>query len=149
MHIAINCRSFSKPQFTGIGRYASSLVASLSAIDAENRYSLYTDRGWREVKAMIPRRGAVNFSVKFDWFKLGVAKTVKSADIYHAPSPEILPEFDVPIVVTVHDLIYKTYPEGHTLETIALSDVQFRSFIPRAARIIWRLQGTDFRGRVT
>src|SRR3989338_10793320 len=97
MHIAINCRSFSRKQFTGIGRYASSLVASLSAIDAENRYSLYTTRGWGEVKSRITRRDASNFAVKFDWLKRGAAKMLISVDIYHAPSPEVLPELDARI----------------------------------------------------
>lgn len=136
MHIAINCRSFSKKQFTGIGRYASSLVASLSAIDTENRYSLYTTRGWREVRSRLTRRDASNFAVKFDWLRRGAAKTLRSVDIYHAPAPEIPPDLDARLVVTVHDLIYKTYPQGHTQETLALSEAQFQSFIPRAARII-------------
>ena len=143
MHIAINCRSFSRKQFTGIGRYASSLVASLSAIDAENRYSLYTDRGWREVRSRITRRDASNFAVKFDWLKRSAAKTLRSVDIYHAPSPEIVPDLDAKLVVTVHDLIYKTHPQGHTRETLALSDAQFQSFIPRAARIICSSRSTQ------
>ena len=143
MHIAINCRSFSRKQFTGIGRYASSLVASLSQIDAANRYSLYTTRGWGEVKSRITRRDASNFAVKFDWLKRGAAKTLISVDIYHAPSPEVLPELDARIIVTVHDLIYKTYPQGHTQETLALSDAQFQSFIPRAARIICSSRSTQ------
>ncbi len=143
MHIAINCRSFSKKQFTGIGRYASSLVASLSEIDAENQYSLYTTRGWSEIKSRIVRRGATNFSVKFDWLKRGVAKALRSVDIYHAPSPEVLPDLSARLVVTVHDLIYKTYPQGHTPETLALSEAQFQAFIPRAARIICSSRSTQ------
>ncbi len=143
MHIAINCRSFSKKQFTGIGRYASSLVASLSQIDADNRYSLYTTRGWSEVKNKITRRDASNFAVKFDWLRRGAAKTLRSVDIYHAPSPEVVPELSARLVVTVHDLIYKTYPQGHTRETLALSEAQFQSFIPRCARIICSSRSTQ------
>ncbi len=143
MHIAINCRSFSKKQFTGIGRYASSLVASLSAIDDENRYSLYTNRGWGEVRSRITRHDAANFAVKFDWLRRGAAKTLRSVDIYHAPSPEIVPDLDTKFVVTVHDLIYKTYPQGHTPETLVFSEAQFQSFIPRAARIICSSRSTQ------
>ncbi len=143
MHIAINCRSFSRKQFTGIGRYASSLVASLSEIDEGNRYSLYTTRGRNEVKSRITRRDASNFSVKSDWFKRGAVRTLRSVDIYHAPSPEIPPELNARIVVTVHDLIYKTYPQGHTQETLTLSEAQFQSFIPRCARIICSSRSTQ------
>ena len=143
MRIVINCRSFSKKQFTGIGRYASSLVASLSEIDTNNRYLLYTTRGWSEVKSKITRRDASNFAVKFDWLRRGAAKTVGAVDIYHAPSPEVPPDIDARFVVTVHDLIYKTYPQGHTQETLALSEAQFQSFIPRAARIICSSRSTQ------
>jgi len=142
MHIAINCRSFSKEQFTGIGRYASSLVKSLTKVDHTNTYFLYTTRGFRNVKKRIPQEGVQNFSVKFDWFKRGPDKTLKSIDIYHALSPEIVPETGAKIIVTVHDLIYKTYPEGHTKETIALTDKQFNSFLSRASKIICSSENT-------
>lgn len=136
MHIAINCRSFSKQQFTGIGRYTSSLIESLSQIDAANRYSLYTTRGWARVRSKIAREGGRNFSVRFDWLKRGMARTLKSVDVYHAPGPEISPDLGAKLVVTVHDVIYKTYPQGHTQETLALSDAQFRFLTSRASRII-------------
>ncbi|MBI5150757.1 MAG: glycosyltransferase family 4 protein [Candidatus Omnitrophica bacterium] len=142
MHIAINCRAFSKKEFTGIGRYASSLVGSLSQIDPDNRYSLYTTRGWGQVRRRVCREGSRNFRVCFDWLKRGVPKTLRSVDVYHAPGPEVTPDVAARIVVTVHDLIYKTYPQGHTDETLALTEAQFRSFVGRAAKLICSSRST-------
>lgn len=142
MHIAINCRSFSKKEFTGIGRYASSLVNSLAEIDQTNRYSLYTSRGFFRIKKTFALTRARNFSIRRDWLRRGPWKTLKSVDVYHAPSPEVIDGAAVRVVVTVHDLIYKTYPQGHTSETLRLTERQFASFILRAAKIICSSQST-------
>lgn len=143
MHIAINCRSFSKKQFTGIGRYASSLVASLAKIDRANRYSLYTTRGCGEVKRRIPLVETGNFFVRFDIFRRGVDKIFPAVDIYHAPSPEVIEVSRAKVIVTVHDLIYKAYPQSHTPETVDLTERQFQSFIRRASKIICSSQNTQ------
>ena len=142
MRIAINCRSFSKKQFTGIGRYASSLVNSLAEIDHANRYSLYTSRGFLRIKKTLPLTRARNFVVRYDWLRRGPWKTLGSVDLYHAPSPEVIDGAAAKVVVTVHDLIYKTYPQGHTPDTLRLTEQQFASFIPRAAKIICSSQST-------
>ena len=46
MRIAINCRSFLKKQYTGIGRYAYHLVKSLTEIDEKNEYGTTTGILW-------------------------------------------------------------------------------------------------------
>lgn len=142
MHIAINCHSFCRRQFTGIGRYTSSLVEALSQIDHANRYSLYTTRGPGEVKKRVSANGFRNFSVKFDLLKVGIARALKPVDIYHAPGPEVIPGIPAKIVVTVHDLIYKTCAQAHTDKTIALSEEQFHSLIPRASKVICSSRST-------
>jgi glycosyltransferase involved in cell wall biosynthesis len=143
MHIAINCRSFSKKQFTGIGRYASSLVASLAEIDRANRYSLYTTRGYGEVKRRIHLSEAGNFFLRFDFFRKGVDKILPAVDIYHAPSPEVIEVSQARVIVTVHDLIYKAYPQSHTPETVDLTQRQFQSFVRRASKIICSSRNTQ------
>lgn len=149
MHVAINCRSFLNRQFTGIGRYAFNLVRSLTEIDKNNRYSLYAAKGLFDFKRKIPRIKAKNFTVKVDWFKQGPQRILNAADIYHAPSPEmILPmpacrtRRPAKIIVTVHDVIYKAFPRGHTQQTLSLTDQQFASFLPAAARIICSSENT-------
>lgn len=141
MHIAINCRSISKKHCTGIGRYTGNLIRSLARIDGENTYALYTSRGWGRLRRLA-RELPGNFSLRMDWFNRGVDKTFPSMEVYHAPSPQMLETRCEKIVVTVHDLIYKTFPQSHTPETIALTERQFQSFLPRALKIICSSRST-------
>jgi len=142
MHIGINCRSFLTQNYTGIGRYTFNLVTSLAEIDKKNRYSLYCSKGFFSRKRRIPQIKADNFSIKNDWLNHGLERTLKSVDIYHSPSPDVFKINRAKVIVTVHDLVYKAYPEGHTEETIRLTDQQFSSFIPQAAKIICVSQNT-------
>lgn len=142
MHIAINCRSFLSRHYTGIGRYAFNLVRSLTEIDENNRYSLYAAKGLFDFKRKIPRIRAKNFTVKVDRFKQGPQRILNGVDIYHAPSPELIRMSRAKIVVTVHDVICKAFPQGHTQQTLSLTDQQFASFLPAAARIICSSENT-------
>jgi glycosyltransferase involved in cell wall biosynthesis len=136
MHIAINCRSFLSRSYTGIGRYAYNLINSLTKIDAKNQYSLYVQRGFWHTNRRVPRFNAKNFKVKIDFFKKGIDRTIGDFDLYHSPSMDLINIKKAKVVVTVHDLVYKAYPEGHTQETIRLTEEHFQSFIPRATKII-------------
>ena len=143
MKVAINCRSFLKKQFTGIGRYTSELINSLSEIDRTNDYYLYVQKGIFDFKRQVPQFKNPKFSVKLDRFNAGFDKTLGEVDIYHAPSPEDLNILCADkIVVTVHDLIYKTFPQGHTKQTIETTDRQLNEIVERADRIICCSQST-------
>lgn len=137
MRIAINCRSFLKRQRTGIGRYAYHLVKSLSEIDDQNEYQLYVRKGFFSFGKKLPRFPAKNFVPRVDRFGRGPARTVKDADIYHLPSPGPLEAPDyAKIVVTVHDVIFKAFPRGHTQQTIEAGERQFAGIREKAAKII-------------
>lgn len=136
MRVVINCCSFSKAHYTGIGRYTSNLVKSLTKIDRQNQYSLYTTRGFFNIRKRISLKGAGNFSIRWDWLKKGVDGILKEGDIYHAPSPEMITTRRAKVIVTVHDLIYQTYPQSHTRETVLSTGRQFESLIPSASKII-------------
>lgn len=137
MRIAINCRSFLNKNYTGIGRYTSQLIQSLGEIDQENQYFLYTPKRFFSSRKRLPRVPARNFFLKIDRFSRGVEKTVGSMDLYHSPSPETWPQMNgTKVIVTVHDLIFKTYPQGHTASTIAFAQDQFQSIVEKAAKII-------------
>lgn len=142
MRIAINCRSFLLKNYTGIGRYAFNLVKSLSDIDKENEYWLYVQKKYFDFKRSIPRVPGANFSVKVDWFGQGMSKTLNPVDIYHAPSPDFISIQNAKIVVTVHDLVYKTYPEGHTPQTRDTTEKQLAQIVGQADRIICCSQST-------
>lgn len=142
MRIAINCRSFLLKNYTGIGRYAYNLVKSLSEIDKQNEYWLYAQKKYFDFKRTIPRVPAENFSVKVDWFGQGLSKILNPVDIYHAPSLEFINIENAKIVVTVHDLVYKTYPEGHTPQTRETAEKQLSQIVGQAQRIICCSQST-------
>lgn len=136
MRVAINCRSFLKKNYTGIGRYAYNLVRSLEAIDQDNAYQLYVPKRIFDFKRRVPRFAAANFRSRVDYWSRGPARTLGPVDAYHLPSPEMVPDLPAKIVVTVHDLIYKTYPQGHTPETCAALEEQMASIASRADGII-------------
>lgn len=142
MKVAINCRSFLTKQYTGIGRYAYHLVKSLSEIDSRNEYYLYAPKNLFDTKREVPRFNAPNFFVKVDVFNAGVEKAVGKIDIYHAPSPEDLNVKNAKIVVTVHDLVHKAFPEGHTRDTIRTAEAQLKDIVKKAERIICCSQNT-------
>ncbi len=142
MRIAINCRSILKPQRTGIGRYTHHLIEALARADHANDYFLYAPRGIFDFKRVNPSSPAPNFKVRRDCFSLGPEKVCGPVDVYHLPSPDFLGTLRCKIVVTVHDLIDKAYPQSHTPQTIDLSDRKMRDVVARADKIICCSQTT-------
>lgn len=147
MRIGINCQSFVKKSQTGIGRYAYNLVKNLGAIDSRNEYSLYAKKGFFDFSKKVPKFDCRNFKFKFDRFNKGSAEVLKDVDVYHAPSPEnllsakgsgatFIENKRTKVVITIHDLIYKTFPQGHTQITIDSSDKQLNEIVKRADKII-------------
>lgn len=143
MQIAINCRSFLSKHYTGIGRYAYHLVKSLSEIDNDNEYQLYARKGPFSFNKRLPRFQAGNFITRVDWFDRGPARILKNVDVYHFPSPGSLEApIDAKIVVTVHDVIFKAFPKGHTQQTIEAGEEQFANIRGKASKIICCSQST-------
>jgi len=143
MRIAVNCRSFLKWQYTGIGRYAYHLVKSLSVIDQKNEYHLYARKGFFSFNKKLPDFHTKNFIPHIDRFNRGPAQTLKNIDVYHIPSPGPL---EAPghakIVMTVHDLIFKAYPAGHTQQTIKAGQIQFENIAQKVSKVICCSQST-------
>ena len=136
MKIGLNCQSFLKNCSAGIGRYAYNLVKSLSEIDRQNEYSLYVRRKIFDPKRKIPQFAADNFYIQVDYLGRGPAGVLKGLDVYHATSPEVLKVKSKKVVVTVHDVIHRAYPQGHTPQTIAEAERQFQDILPKADKII-------------
>jgi len=137
MRIAINCRSFLKGQYTGIGRYAYHLVKSLSEIDLENTYQLYARKGMFSFQKQLPHFSADNFIPRWDLFNRGPEHILKNVDLYHMPSPGPLEApLGAKIVVTVHDVIIKAFPQVHTPETVRAGEIQLKNIKDRASKIV-------------
>ena len=142
MKILINCNSFLKNQFTGIGRYTSNLIENLQKVDATNQYFLYAKKGLFDTKKKTPKVHAKNFHVKRDFFYRGISSFLKNIDIYHAPSLENLPNTSSNIVVTIHDCIHKAYPKGHAENTIQETESKMQQAIQKASMFICDSENT-------
>ncbi len=137
MHIAINCRSFLTATPTGIGRYSRNLTDHLSRVDAANDYSLYSPKGFFDRKRRLPKAPGSNFHVRPDYCSFGVEAVCGRVDVYHAPSPEVIRTGPrVKVVVTVHDLVHKVFPQTQTLQTTVLSNAAMDSIVQHATRFI-------------
>jgi glycosyltransferase involved in cell wall biosynthesis len=132
MRIAINCRSILLSNRTGIGRYTWHLLDHLGKIDRDDQYILYASKRLFDFKRRLPVFSYPNFKPCVDYF--GLVKP--RADIYHLPSPAPLGRYEGKLVVTIHDLVYKTYPQAHTPQTIALTEEYMGAIIRQADRII-------------
>ncbi len=143
MRIAINCRSFLKKNVTGIGRYALNLVQSLSEIDRDNEYWLYAPKKVVDLKRRIPRFPQNNFKIKTNYFNRGLNDILQGAELYHSPSLDFVDFTGGKVVVTVHDLIYKVYPQGHTPQTCEICERQMQDIVRRADKIICVSQTTS------
>ena len=136
MRIAINARSILKANRTGIGRYTYYLLDSLGEIDHKNEYWLYARKNFWDSKRQLPQFSFPHFKVKLDFLNRGIASLLKEADVYHSPSPDGLNIQGLKIIVTVHDLIYKTYPQSHTQETIDLTEQYMHQIVKKADHVI-------------
>ena len=133
MRIAINCRSILLNQRTGIGRYTYHLLDNLGAIDQSNEYFLHAPLRLFDLKRHLPDFSKYkNYKRKIDRFRRGVGV----GDVYHLPCPDGILPYSGKLIVTIHDLIYKTYPQSHTAQAIALTDTYMRAIVERADQII-------------
>jgi len=133
MRIAINCRSILLSQRTGIGRYTYNLLDNLGKIDHTNEYALHAPKQLFDFKRRLPDFFRYNnFKNQIDFFHWGIGKS----DIYHLPSPDIIGPYSGKLIVTIHDLIYKTYPQAHTPATIESTEKYMQAIAAKADKII-------------
>ncbi len=134
MRIAINGQSILFNERTGIGRYTFHLLDSLGKIDRVHEYLLYVPpQRLFDFKRRLPDFSRYpNFKNRMDFWQQGMVKS----DVYHMPSPDAISPHAGRLVVTIHDLIYKTYPEGHHPQTIATTEKHMQAIASTAERII-------------
>ncbi|MFZ5391319.1 MAG: glycosyltransferase family 4 protein [Patescibacteria group bacterium] len=155
MRIALDARLFGASKHRGLGRYISSLVYHLAALDKTNQYFLLVDPSNPEQPESLPdnfKLVAAPFRVYSlaEQIKLpGLIKKLK-VDFTHYPHfnvPLLAPQ---PYLVTVHDLIVNRFPNRKTstlpwfLYAIKLAayHIVLRQTIKRADKIIAVSQAT-------
>lgn len=132
LRVAYNATPLLSP-LTGIGNYIVELGQALVECGAVDPYSFYRYR-WRceapspppeafpltsavvqRAKPWIPFRGALRVAAQHMGFSRGLREY--GIELYHEPNYVPL-RYDVPVVITVHDLSWLHYPETHPADRV-------------------------------
>lgn len=130
----------------GLGRYARSLVQTMiQSLDAPPR--LFYNR---TIQAQVPPewehipQQSINLGYKpwrmMVWqgqlTRMSFKRLVPEAELFHATEHLLMPLRDVPTVMTVHDLIFKLFPQHHKRMNYLFLNAAMPVFVRRADAII-------------
>lgn len=150
MKIAINC-AFYKPKGGGIKEYIQNLVTNLEVLDSKNEYVVYILEdyiGYAKINNLasrfriksIPFKGDSLFDnirrSLFESFFWRREEKIEKWDVFHSPffhSPSLR---DSKIILTVHDLRFKRFPETYAFLRCQFLKYAVRKSISRADHII-------------
>jgi len=133
---------------SGLGNYSRWLLNGLFHQYPQNSYHLYTPQTSKdvsvsnlaitnpEVETHLPPNLFKNF-----WRTKGIKKDLlkHSVELFHGLSNEIpygIEKTNIKSVVTIHDLIFKIYPEYYNTIDRKIYDIKFKSACERADKII-------------
>ncbi len=131
--------------FTGLGNYSRNLLLNLAEFHPENDYLLYTQKikSGEETSAMSTHSGLItkfpDSSLKPLWRSYGIGSQLKrdGVQLFHGLSNEIpLAVKDIKKVVTIHDLIFKIYPDTYKTVDRLIYDSKFRYAAKNADKIV-------------
>jgi len=130
----------------GLGRYAESLARHLIAQDPTG-YALFFNRdaGIQPLQGLdgVPRR-TVRAGYKpwrmavllGQWARIGFNRLLPGASLFHATEHLLMPLRGVPAVLTVHDLIFRRYPQYHKRLNYWYLNLAMPLYVRRADAII-------------
>lgn len=132
---------------TGLGNYSRSLLRELAIRFPSNEYHLFSptnDAGMiRTDLQQIPNwhLHCSKSRIKAYWRSFSIVKDLKDAgiEIYHGLSNELpfgVNKSGIRSVVTIHDLIFKVYPETYSVSERLIYDRKFRHACTVADKII-------------
>lgn len=137
---------------TGLGNYSRLVIDALADIAPDWQFLLYCP-AYREngrlkpileahdnIRVVTPR-SVLAKSLKPAWRTWGITRCMKrdSVDIYHGLSNELpldIRRSGVASVVTVHDLIYRTFPSNYSAIDREIYDFKYRRSAETATRVI-------------
>lgn len=137
---------------TGLGNYSRSLVKGLYEFAPQNEYVLCTPKKpiptelkffEQHFKMLSPSKKIQNVA----WRSKGVVKDLRNnnIDIYHGLSHEIpigIQNTNIKSVVTIHDLIYKFFPEDFPVLDRKIYDLKWKNACNNATHIIATSEAT-------
>lgn len=132
---------------TGLGNYSRSLVGNLQQARPQNDYHLFSPEAqqtsnttyfFNTEKFHIHQSKA---RLKAYWRSFSIVKDLQKTGIvlYHGLSNELphnLQQSGIKSVVTIHDLIFKIYPETYSLSERLIYDRKFRYACEHADKIV-------------
>lgn len=133
--------------FTGLGNYSRTLVSNLSEYYPDNEYFLFSPKIKRNKETHFFSESAM-FQVEnpkkikgFYWRSWGMKKDLlrHNIQLYHGLSHEIpfgIGKTAIPSIVTIHDLIFKHYPEQYPWIDRQVYDYKFSYACEYADHII-------------
>ncbi len=144
-------RAFSN--FTGLGNYSRSTLKNLTEYFPEHEYFLYNPRVPDEHQIQfldLPHHAKVHIKIPqtffFEvfssaWRRYGISSDIvrDDIDLYHGLSHEIpanIHKTGIKSVVTIHDLIFKVFPEYYKIADRKIYDQKFRHACETADGII-------------
>ncbi len=148
MRIGIDARFLTHPQMGGFKTYTENLIMAISEIDKENEYVLYLDRQPAPT-APIPRQSNFTTSIitgdrqfyGMAWREqYALPRRIKKdhLDLFHAPCLTAPVVLGLPLVVTIHDMIWY-YPDRYSPKRPAFGKRGFMRWyyrtIPRIATL--------------
>lgn len=144
-------RAFSN--FTGLGNYSRSTLKLLTELHPEHEYFLYNPRvpDEHQIKFLhLPHHAKVHIKIpqsfffelfSSTWRRYGITADIirDKIDLYHGLSHEIpvnIHKTGIKSIVTIHDLIFKVYPEYYKLTDRKIYDSKFKHACETADGII-------------
>lgn len=129
--------------FTGLGNYSRTTVKILADDFPEHSYFLYNPRVPDENQIAflnLPKHADVHIRIPKSffyelfpslWRRMGITKDILNdkLDIYHGLSHELpagIEKTGIPTVVTIHDLIFKRFPEYYKATDRAIYERKFK-----------------------
>ncbi|MDP8230827.1 MAG: glycosyltransferase family 1 protein [Candidatus Gorgyraea atricola] len=122
MKIGIDIRSTLKKK-TGIGKYTLNLINALARVDSDNSYYLYSRKKILDFKRRLPKLPGANFSH---------CRVLRDLDVFHTSSYDLEKPKKAKYIVTIHDVIIKAYPHGHSEQTIKEVDEKLKRVLGEA-----------------
>lgn len=135
MKIGVDIRSTLK-KTTGIGRYTLSLINAIAKVDRANEYYLYSKKKILDFKRRLPVLPGENFFHCVDYFGRGPGRVLPKVDLVHTSSYDLEKPKRAKFFVTIHDVVSKAYPYGHTKHTIEEIDRKLRDILDEADGLI-------------
>jgi glycosyltransferase involved in cell wall biosynthesis len=133
--------------FTGLGNYSRTLLKNLSFYFPENEYNLYSPKVNKtsETSFFIDsssfKKVTPSSVLKSYWRSFSIVKQLKkdNIEIYHGLSNELpftIQKSGVKSIVTIHDLIFKHYPNTYPAFDRKIYDLKFKKSCENATRIV-------------